>query len=494
MAGGFSPSRLVLAFGVAAMVSVLSSPPPAGAASSDRATANFRPFAPDSIWNQALRDDKPLQPESAKFVGFFAKQVRSTGAYVNTYGCGSPTFWASPDTPRVAVSLVHPSYADPALIEAWRAVPMPADAAPANCTDRNFAVLQRQPDGTIAEWEFFNASKDASGDWSASWGGAIRDVQSDRGIASAYALSTGPKPAGPSASKFGWNVSASSMSVLGGVITLDDMRRRRIDHAVAININGAALGRWLWPAQRTDGSMKEPYAIPEGAHLRVDPSLDLGTLKLTPLARMIAEAAQRYGIVVRDTTGNVNTFVGEEAPEGITNPVAELTDGENLQQALAGFPWARLQLLASTMCSGYSKECVTPETAALAVDDAGNGSHLRLDTRNSVLNQPRAAVAWDLDGNGTFETAGARQAIRTVRRDSVGDRVGVRIATRAGSTVTVTTQVIGPSTGPPVCPASGSLLGKILCWLARSGVTDPLSADRAASQGAPGATKSPAGR
>ena len=136
--------------------------------------ASFRPYAADSIWNQRLRDDAPLSPDSSRYVAFFNRQVDRFGGYVNSNSCGTPTFWAAPRTPRIAVRLDHPSYMDPALIAAWSSVPMPETARPAACSDRNFAVLQRQPDGTVNQWEFYGATKTPNGSWSARWGGSHR--------------------------------------------------------------------------------------------------------------------------------------------------------------------------------------------------------------------------------------------------------------------------------------------------------------------------------
>ena len=44
-------------------------------------------------------------------------------------------------------------------------------------------------------------------------------------------------------------------------------------------------------------------SLPEGAHLRLNPNLNLAALHLPRLTLMIAEAAQRYGIFVRDGQG-----------------------------------------------------------------------------------------------------------------------------------------------------------------------------------------------
>ncbi|QEC46661.1 hypothetical protein FSW04_03065 [Baekduia soli] len=393
----------------------------------------FVPFAPDSVWNLPLRADAPLQPGSSRYMAFFNQQVARYGGYINSPQCGTPMFWAPAGTPHTSVTLDHPSYTDPALVQAWSSVPIPPDARPANCSDRNFAVLQPQPDGTIKEWEFFGAVKSPTGAWSARWGGVTEDLQHDRGVASSLSWRN---PQGDRSSRFNWNVTASSMSTIAGTVTLDELRERQIHHALALAITASAKGRWNWPAQRADGWLTDRWALPEGARMRLDPSVDLSRLTMTPMVRMLAEAAQKYGIVVRDQTGGVNTFIAQEPPAGTPNIMAPLLEGQYTMKAMAAFPWQHLQLLAAKTCQGFSVECVVSDRAALDVDVAAHGGLIRLDTSNSVLNQPRAAVSWDLNGDGSFETAGGRAVVRTVPMDAAGRRVGVRITTRSGSTVT----------------------------------------------------------
>ncbi|MEB0161112.1 hypothetical protein, partial [Pseudomonas sp. AH2 (2023)] len=66
-----------------------------------------------------------------------------------------------------------------------------------------------------------------------------------------------------------------------------------------------------YPAQRSDGSLRPgtPNAIAEGQRFRLDPSLDVDSLKLTPLGKMVAKAAQKYGFIVVDKGGAVGVGV-----------------------------------------------------------------------------------------------------------------------------------------------------------------------------------------
>ncbi len=81
--------------------------------------------------------------------------------------------------------------------------------------------------------------------------------------------------------------------------------------------------------------------------MQLDPSVDVAALGLPPLARMIAEAAQRYGIFVRDVAGDI-TFYGQDRASTGADPYAGPNGffaGQTPLQLLAGFPWSRLRVL-----------------------------------------------------------------------------------------------------------------------------------------------------
>ena len=411
------------------------------AATADRAPAAperpFRPFAPDSVWNLRLRDDAPLHLRSARYVRWFSRYVRERGFWVNTTTCTMPTYWAAPGTPRTVVHLDHPSYTDKALVQAWRSVPIPASAEPARCQDRNFAVAQRQPDGTISLWEFWSARRNPDGSWTARWGGVTADMQHDRGIASSRSWQD------PSAHEWaarhasaGWNVTASSVSMVAGVVTDADLRSGRIRHALSMATTDAAARRWFWPAQRSDGGLQDRWAIPEGARLRLDPRVRVGALPGPPLVRMLARAAQRYGIVVRDRTFGRNVFMTARR-DGAPNLAARLLDGMSSSEALEAFPWEQLELLDAPLCDDWRGCAVEPAARIdLGPGPALAGRRVVLDTANSTLDHPRADVRWDLDGDGDFERRAGAAVRLIVRAPAVASwTVAVRITTTDGRSV-----------------------------------------------------------
>ena len=110
-------------------------------------------------------------------------------------------------------------------------------------------------------------------------------------------------------------------------------------------------GVYAAPAQRTDGKTADPLALPEGAHLRLDPSLDLASLHLPRVTLMIAEAAQRYGIIVRDTASHVTLYAQDPTPTGANpyNGPHGYLEGQTPVQLLASFPWSRLEVVRMSL-------------------------------------------------------------------------------------------------------------------------------------------------
>jgi len=81
--------------------------------------------------------------------------------------------------------------------------------------------------------------------------------------------------------------------------------------------------------------------------------VNVSALPLSPVARLIARAAQQYGIIVRDVTNSSFAFFAEDpASAGATLYTAAGPQGDiGHYAALAGFPWERLQVLAARQCS-----------------------------------------------------------------------------------------------------------------------------------------------
>jgi hypothetical protein len=298
----------------------------------------FRFFSSTSFWNQPLAANAELDPASAALTAAFDTEVvhgyaTGTAPWIDTTSYSVPIYTVPAGQPTVPVQLLSSSPA-PALQAAWSAVPIPETALPAAGTDAALVVWQPSSDRL---WEFWRLGHSQSG-WQAAWGGAMQSVSSNPGVYDSSAW-TGAKP--------WWGSSASSLSIAGGLITFEDLEHGSIEHALAIALPNIRAGVFASPAQRSDGTSPSQLSLPEGAHLRLDPNLNLASLNLPPLTLMIAQAAQRYGIFVRDRARVAHFFAQDPISTG-TEPYggkAGFFEGRSPSQLLASFPWSHLQVL-----------------------------------------------------------------------------------------------------------------------------------------------------
>jgi hypothetical protein len=299
--------------------------------------SSFRFFSPSSFWYGSVASAQ-VDPSSDEIVGALnglvaEEESAKTGPWINTSEFSVPVYTVAADQPTTTVHLSR-HVPEPALQIAWKDVPLPAMARPAYGHDALLVVWQPSRDRL---WEFWHL-KSKAGKWTAQWGGAMRHVSANQGV-------YGPN-AWPGAKSW-WGASASSLSLLGGLITLDDLKRGEIDHALSMSIPDVRAGVFASPARRTDGRSVSPLSLPEGAHLRLDQTLDVASLHLPRLTSMIAEAAQRYGIFIRDGSTNVTFQAQDPTPTG-TNPYTGSQgyfEGSRPRELLAVFPWNKLELL-----------------------------------------------------------------------------------------------------------------------------------------------------
>jgi hypothetical protein len=260
---------------------------------------------------------------------------------IYTVPAGQPAVYVhlNPDTHGIV---------DADLQAALGAVPIPAGAQPSAGTDEMMVIYQPSTD-TI--WEFWHAQLEPDG-WHADWGGRIiNESQSPGYYENVFAQD------GTVLEQSWWGASATSLALPDSVITIQDLKNGYIGHALALLIphfKGARAHIIAWPAERTDGASASPDSIPEGAQFRLDPSLNINSLNLPTLTRMIAVAAQRYGFIVRGSSNNFT--VQGQAPRTGAQTVAwqqvmAASGYKYWSQVLKSFPWGSLQLLHMSLSS-----------------------------------------------------------------------------------------------------------------------------------------------
>jgi hypothetical protein len=301
-------------------------------------------LAPRSVWTRPVAPGARLDPSSGALVGRLTSMVAADqqawrGPWIDTNKCAPPIYRVPRRQPRVRVHLRRgrARWAAP-LQRAFAHVPLPSNVQPSKCSDASLVLWQPSKD---RYWEFWKLERRPSG-WHADWGGAIRHASRNPGY---FRRRDWP---GATTS---WGTSATGLTLAGGLLKLSDLARGHIDHALVLVLPQTRAGQWSRPAERTDswGGDTAADSIPAGARFRLDPSLDLSALDLPPLTRMLAAAAQRYGLIVTERT---NWMVGIGAESGApyvgadgANPYAPYLGGLRPNQILNAFPWDRLQLL-----------------------------------------------------------------------------------------------------------------------------------------------------
>jgi hypothetical protein len=316
-----------------------------GAAASG-ATISGRLFSPNGVWNHPLARNARIDPHSGRLVHKLVQAVNGPTPWIQTDSYSTPLYIVGPNQRRIHVTLFQGNQAGRrSLQRAFRRVPIPRYARPAGGSDAHMTVWQPSTDML---WEFWQAHK-KSGRWHATWGGAMKHVSRNPGY---YTPS-----AWPGLALLNWGSTASSLPVVAGTMLIRELRSGQIRHALAMVIPNPRARQYSWPAQRTDGS-GPPGAIPEGARFRLPASLDLEALHLPKPTLMMARAAKRYGLIVRDRSLGVGFFAQD--PGARPDPYVGahgLFRGRSPEQIMRRFPWRKLRLLKMSLCTDQSRIC-----------------------------------------------------------------------------------------------------------------------------------------
>ncbi|HZJ51821.1 MAG TPA: hypothetical protein VFF07_13490, partial [Actinomycetota bacterium] len=233
----------------------------------------------------------PLDPNSAGMIDYLKTdsttphlQLQGTSA---DGGWGEPIYWAKSTDP--VYNIVSTRYSLPPEL---RSVRIPASARVAATSDAQMTVYDLAAGGVYKlQAASYNA---ANNTWSAG-AGAFYYLGSN-GLSGRLAESNEPRNQG-------------HRGVPPGVhaVRWDEIVAGRIDHALKIAMNTPSTAH-VWPMLASDGDSTNSNAIPEGARLRIKPSVDLASLNLSPAARTIATALQRYGAIVGDSSGGATSL------------------------------------------------------------------------------------------------------------------------------------------------------------------------------------------
>lgn len=332
-------------------------------------------------WNRPLPDDTPLDPNSASQAAVFAKYARSGGGMPNNY---PGIFEDEGNAPQVfvvdsdQVEFVPVRFACPDGSKTWwnynaaefenyinnaypgkYGVPIPKSIKLTKTnsnTDAGLAIYDYKHDVQFNFW-VFNAN---GGTYTACWGGHIGGQH--QGIKDPSKCTSATTPAryseGDGTFCFPFGEDTAGFTDLGTNITLEEAQRGEINHAIAISIPHVREGGFSYPATRYNGWCTQmgigaaiggdQNCLYVGQRLRLPADFDTSTIS-HPFARMVAEAAKKYGFIVHDTAGCI--CIQSESSltatsQGLPDPWPAIYGPGGNKAAYDAFPWEALQIVA----------------------------------------------------------------------------------------------------------------------------------------------------
>ena len=267
-----------------------SAPPTASAATTSGGltygTAE-RPFAASSAWNRPIPANAPLASNSAGMI----RRLTSGGHYNVTNGAwgqfGPPVFYADASTPRY-------TWGSHCGAISGKQVPIPPGSSeaqgPGANHDHKYIVIDTSTKLVYDIWGADVAGRDCT-KWGYQGYGLIESLTTANDGAPGINGEKAPTGAGTSS--------------LAGLLRAYDATHLDADGTYGHALQGASMygakDRWVSPATKSDGPDTSPDAIPQGSRLQLNPSFNCGAIS-TPGVRAYCRTAQKYGIILMDTT------------------------------------------------------------------------------------------------------------------------------------------------------------------------------------------------
>ena len=275
---------LVIAGAVSAAVTVIDQP-----ATVDQQAVRLRPAGPtiggcdvlpaDNPWNTGIAG-APLRSDSDAIIATIQANggTRLHPDFGENPNYGIPFVVVPPSQPTVPI--LYDPYGDESDPGPF---PIPIDApiegGGGSSGDRHVVVVRS---GTCELFELYRAFRSGGG-WTAA-SGARFDLSSNE-----------LRP-------LGWtSADAAGLPILPGLVRYDEVAAGEIHHAIRVTFSRTQRG-YILPATHFASSRTDPTLPPMGLRLRLKASFDVAAL--TGQARVIAEAMQRYGLIVADNGSN----------------------------------------------------------------------------------------------------------------------------------------------------------------------------------------------
>ncbi len=238
----------------------------------------------------------------------------------------------------------------------------------------------------------------------------------------------------------------TNYSYSGGGIGIDKYSGATLSRVASFSVPGASSQYF---AAHVFGA--DLFADAGGEIWKID--LDLPVVDLTPQApREVASQSETF-----DASGSYLPFGSITSYSWDTSGSGAFIPGSSAQSirfTQPGSSTIRVRVVGSSGLSHDASTTVTttPATAAVQASPtpAYAGRPVSLDATASALARSSVEVVeWDLDGDGSYETAGGTSLVRSVNFPDVGShRISVRL-TRSGGVVSTADTTVATRLAPP---------------------------------------------
>jgi hypothetical protein len=282
-----------------------------------------RLFSSDSFINLTIGPSPSLEANSSAIVSQALASHSTNANLANSNSWGIPVFDAASQSTSYDVGCTY--------YDCWYhfgPVNIPSDAQPQWGSDRHMVVMQ--PDGQ--EFDMWLARRTGDG-----WTSGERWETNPFGSAANCSRVHGCGAA-----------DVAGFALTAGMIRPEEIAQGHIDHALAISTPDTRADYIACPATDTDGRHASPDALPVGAHIQLDPTINVAGLPIPRWERVVAAALQQYGAYVIDTGGSV--ALSAESNLGRPYDAWARADVPADSPSLANLPWKSMRVLSMARC------------------------------------------------------------------------------------------------------------------------------------------------
>ncbi|WP_152669135.1 discoidin domain-containing protein [Paenibacillus sp. DMB20] len=277
-----------------------------------------RLFSDTSRFNRPIGENPQIDPDSAAMIQY-AIVPEKRKAHLTYDGYGISLAYANPVSEEYTIPYYY--YGGSETIKAR----IPRYARTTSGTDHHLVILNPSINKEVDTWlAVFDYSNNT---WKAGSRGIV-DLNAE-----------------PNHVESGISGVAAGWAAMAGIIRPEEIAQGRIEHAITFTSPRTRKGWYSAPALQGDGRDSNPYSIPEGALLQLDPSINIDTTypDWPEWKKTIAKAAQEYGMYCVDTSGAMT--IRGESNDSRHYDAWEKAGVTADSSGLGDFPWESLRVL-----------------------------------------------------------------------------------------------------------------------------------------------------